>query len=193
MKKKLLIILALIVVGLTRVSAQNVAVKSNLFYDAFANINLGVEVGLAPKWTLDISGDYNAWNMSHDRRWKHWIVQPELRYWFCDRFAGHFVGVHAFGGQYNVGNLKNSIKFLGNDVSKWSDHRYEGWIVGGGIAYGYSWILSKHWSFEAELGFGVGYTPFDEYECDECGRRSGDGNYLYVGPTKAACNIVYVF
>ena len=49
--------------------------------------------------------------------------------WFCDRFAGHFVGVHALGGQYNIGNLNNHISFLGTDLSVLSDRRYQGWFA----------------------------------------------------------------
>ena len=33
--------------------------KSNILYDASGTINLGAEVGLAPRWTLDVSGNYN--------------------------------------------------------------------------------------------------------------------------------------
>ena len=40
------------------------AVKSNLLYDATTTMNLGIEFGLAPKWTLDISGNYNPWTFS---------------------------------------------------------------------------------------------------------------------------------
>ena len=36
-------------------SAQNWAVKTNLLYDASATVNLGTEIGLSPKWTLDLS------------------------------------------------------------------------------------------------------------------------------------------
>lgn len=70
--------------------AQKVAVKTNLLSDAVLSPNLGIEVGLAPKWTMDITGQFNAWNMSHNRRWKHWAVQPEVRYWLCNRFDAHF-------------------------------------------------------------------------------------------------------
>ena len=87
------------------VCAQDVAVKTNILSDVFLNINTSLEVGLAPRWTLDISGEVNAWTLSHDRRWKHWAVQPEARYWFCDRFAGHFIGAHLHGGQYNIGGI----------------------------------------------------------------------------------------
>lgn len=164
--------------------AQDVAVKTNLLYDATATINLGVEVGLAPKWTLDVSGNFNGWKMSDDRRWKHWLIQPEARYWFCDRFSRHFLGFHAVGGQYNVGGVDTGINLFGTDFSKLKDHRYQGWAVGAGIAYGYAWLLGEHWNLEFEIGFGYAYTKYDVYECVGCGRRVGDNDHHYIGPTK---------
>ena len=69
------VLLAIAFAGMTQgVQAQSVAVKSNVLADAFLNPNLGIEVGLAPKWTLDVTGQFNAWMLSHDRHWKHWVV-----------------------------------------------------------------------------------------------------------------------
>lgn len=176
------------------VSAQTVAVKTNVLYDALLNVNAGAEIGLAPKWTFDLSGNFNGWTMSHNRRWKHWMVQPEARYWFCDRFGGHFVGVHAHGGQYNVGGLSNGMKFLGTDYSKLSDSRYQGWFIGAGVAYGYAWVLGRHWNLEGEIGAGYSYTRYDRFRCAGCGKKvESDKSHHYVGPTKAAVNLVYVF
>ena len=36
--------------------AQKVAVKTNLLYDATTTMNLGLEIGLGKKWSLDLSG-----------------------------------------------------------------------------------------------------------------------------------------
>lgn len=176
-------------------AGQDVALKTNLLYDIAAyTANAGVEVGLAPRWTVDVSGNYNAWTLSHDRKWKHWLVQPEARYWLCDRFAGHFFGVHALGGEYNAGHIKNSISFLGTDFSRLSDKRFQGWFAGAGIAYGYAWILSRHWNLEAEVGIGYIYTKYDSYPCTTCGKKIDEGkSHNYVGPTKAAVNLVYAF
>ncbi len=175
-------------------SAQNFALKTNLLSDGFLSPNLGMEVGLAPKWTLDVSGQFNLWTLSHDRRWKHWAVQPEARYWFCDRFASHFIGVHTHGGQYNIGGFDGKVKFLGTDARKLKDTRYQGWFVGGGVAYGYAWILGRHWNLEAELGVGYSYTRYDRFRCVGCGKKvESDKPHHYYGPTKAAVNIVYVF
>lgn len=176
-----------------RAQAQDFAVKTNLLYDATTTLNAGAEFVLAPKWSLDVSGNFNPWTFSDGKRWKHWMLQPEARYWFCNPFAGHFLGFHALGGQYNFGNL-NLPSFLGNDLKQLKDYRYQGWYAGLGVAYGYTWILNRHWNLEAEIGFGWVYTRYDKYRCANCGNKVDSGRtHNYVGPTKAALNLVYVF
>ena len=172
---------------------QDIAVKTNLLYDASATINLGAEVAISPKWTFETSVNYNNWVMPQDRRWKHWMVQPEGRYWFCNKFIGHFIGIQLHGGQYNFGNLDNDIRFLGSDFSVLTDNRVQGWFLGAGFAYGYSWALSEHWNLEFELGVGYAYTVYDRYPCANCGDLLEQGDHHYFGPTEAAINLVYSF
>ena len=185
--KRILFFLMLFV-GTMSLQAQKVAVKTNLLYDATATINLGAEVGLAPKWTLDLSGNYNGWDWSDNKKWKHWMAQPEARYWFCEAFNGHFLGAHLLGGQYNVGGL--DLPFGIYDGLK--DHRYEGWYVGGGLVYGYQWLLGKRWSLEAALGIGYVRAWYDRYECPHCGEWQGSGEKNYFAVTKAAISLIYV-
>ncbi len=192
-KLRLLPLLLIGLLGINWANAQKVAVKTNLLYDALLTPDLGVEVKLAPQWTLEATGRLNAWAVN-DRRWKQWSVQPEVRYWFCQAFSGHFLGAHLIGGQYNFGNLPFNFKFLGTDFSVLRDYRLQGWMAGAGIAYGYSWILDKHWNFEAEIGFGWIYTQYDKYKCANCGKKlEAKHPHNYVGPTKAALNLVYNF
>ncbi|MBD5358741.1 MAG: DUF3575 domain-containing protein [Bacteroides sp.] len=193
MKYKLLLLPILAFLFCLPARGQDVALKTNLVSDAFLNPNLGVEFGLAPKWSLDVSGQFNLWTVD-DRKWRHWLVQPEVRYWFCQRFSGHFVGLHALGGEYNWGNLNLDFKFLGTDFSMLKDSRAEGWYVGAGVAYGYAWILNRRWTIEAEIGVGWVYTRYDRYPCAVCGTKLDDNKpHNYFGPTKAAVNLVYVF
>lgn len=193
MKRKLFL-LAFAVIGISQsVRGQDVAVKTNVLADVFLSPSLGLEVGLAPKWTLDVKGQLNGWTVK-GHYWKHWLVQPEARYWFCRRFSGHFVGAHLHGGQFNIGNIDLPFSFIGTNFRNLRDHRYQGWMGGAGLAYGYSWIISRHWNFEAEVGFGWVYTRFDRYPCASCGRKSAEGvPHHYVGPTKAALNFIYTF
>lgn len=183
---------AILLVAAPTVSAQ-VALKTNILSDATLSPDLGLEFPLHKRWSMDISGNINAWTVN-EHHWRHWIVQPELRYWLCERYTGHFFGLHVFGGQYNVGNLDMNFSFLGTDFSKLKDSRYQGWYGGAGVAYGYTWILGRHWSMEAELGIGWSYTRYDRYRCVDCGKLLQTRTpHNYVGLTKAALNFIYVF
>lgn len=174
--------------------AQKAVVKTNLLYDLATTLNLGVEWGVSPHWTVDISANYNGWTFEDNRKWKHWLLQPELRYWTCERFNGHFVGVHLLGGTYNFGNLNMDFKFLGTDFGKLKGSRYEGWMAGAGFTYGYHWILSRRWSIEAALGIGYVYSRADRYNCPRCGDKvETDQPHHYFGLTKAAVNLIYAF
>lgn len=193
MKRRLLLIFAGFI-ACAGLSAQKVVVKTNLLYDATTTLNLGVELGFAPKWTIDVSGNWNPWTFSDNRKWKHWAIQPEARYWFCERFNGHFLGAHLLGGVYNFSNLDMDFKLFGTDFGSLKDHRYEGWMVGAGLAYGYHWMLSRRWSLEGVIGVGYVYTRASKYECPTCGEQFEDDKpHHYIGPTKAALNLIYVF
>lgn len=196
MKLKWTIRFIILLMGLSvgRVSAQEIAIKTNALYWVTATPNLGMEVALAPKWTLDLSGGYNPWVFSDNTKWKHWLVQPEVRYWLCEKMGGHFFGFHLHGGQYNIGNIDTDFGLFGTDFSLLNDYRFEGWFVGAGLGYGYAWMLGRHWNLEAEIGLGYSYTRYDRYLCPECGNKLEDGReHHYLGPTKAALNLVYVF
>ncbi len=191
--KNSIIALVLALFAAAPATAQDVAIKTNLLYDAALTANLGAEVRLAPRWSFDLSGNLNAWTVN-SHKWKHWMLQPEARYWFCEAIQGHFLGFHALGGQYNVGNIDLNFKALGTDFRNLKDHRYQGWYAGLGVAYGYTWILGRHWNFEAEIGVGWIYTRYDIYPCAKCGTKiAKDKAHNYYGPTKAALNLVYVF
>ena len=190
-KRWMLLILMLV----TAVGArgQQLGIKTNFVGDGFLSPNLGIEIGLASKWTMDVTGQVNFWEVNH-HTWKHWLVQPEVRYWFCERFAGNFLALHALGGEYNVGHIKNGINLLGSDFSQLTDRRYQGWGAGLGVGYGHAWVLGMHWNLEAEIGVGWIYTRYDVFPCAACGTKlESDRSHHYVGPTKAALSLVYLF
>jgi len=187
------IIVLMLVCGLS-LNAQKVAVKTNLLYGAGTlTPNLGVEFGLGQRTTLDISGGYNPWNLegtaTDNKKWVHYLVQPEFRYWLCERFNGHFFGVHGLFGEYNVGGIE--IPFFGDPLFD-KNSRYEGIAYGGGLSYGYHWMWGKRWGMEFTLGIGAVYTSFDKYDCTMCSVQTGTGDKFYFGPTKAGISLVYL-
>ena len=183
--------LILTLASLLTANAQKVALKTNLLYDATTTPNLGAELAMGKKSTLQLFYGLNPWKFASDRtkQLRHWLLMPEYRYWTCQKFNGHFFGIHALGGQYNVGGID-----LPNPVFKDLDEkRYEGWYAGGGLTYGYQWLLSSHWNLEASVGVGYIRFHYKEFPCTECGALIQENNKNYFGPTKLALSLMYCF
>lgn len=183
------LLLSLLLVVAVKVQAQQVAVKTNLLYDAaLLTPNASVEASLGRKHSIELMGALNLFSYSNNKKLKHWLLQPEWRYWFCSRYNGWFLGVHAHGGQFNMGNYKLPFGLLPM-VKK---HRYEGWFAGGGVSVGYQWPITKRWGLEAELGAGYTYVDYRKYNCARCGVKQKDGARGIWGPTRAAISLVYI-
>lgn len=179
-----------IVCGIPYVHSQNVALKSNLLYDATSTINLGVEIGLTPRISIDLSGNLNPWmwDKRTNSKIQHILVQPELRYWLCERFKGHFFGAHLHWSNYNVGAV--NLPF-GLTEDTWAKYRYRGNLYGGGVGYGYQWVFRRRWAVEGEIGVGYAFMKYNKYGCKRCGEYLGTQKHHYVGLTKAAVSLIY--
>lgn len=161
-----------------RMSAQNFALKTNALYWLTTTMNVEAEAALSKKWTVDLSVAYNPWNFGDGKKMHLLLLQPEAKYWLCEKFEGHFVGAYLHGGQYFGG---------------FSDKRYDGYLAGGGLTYGYDWILSPHWNLEAAIGLGYArlwYKESDRIPCLKCYERKHKD---YWGVTKLAVSFSYIF
>lgn len=164
-------------------------VKTNALYWATVTPNIGLELRLAKHWSLNVETGLNPFSGknadgSYGKSLKHFRLHPEARYWFCETFYGHFLGLHVPYFIYNI----SDIKLLGTE-----GERHQGWAAGAGISYGYSWLLGKHWNIEATLGVGYLYLESEKYPCTNCGNKIGTVKKHYVGPTQAAVSAVYMF
>ena len=186
MKKVIIGCLFLMIYGAAH--SQNVAIKTNIPYWGTVTPNLGMEVALGRKMTLEASAGFNPFTLSENKYLKHWLAYGELRYWTCEKFNGHFFGLHGLGGQFNVGGW--DIPFW--HFEKLKDARYQGYAYGAGISYGYQWILSNRWNLEFTLGGGYARFNYEKFPCVKCGTSQGTGEKDYLGPTKGALSIIYI-
>lgn len=195
--KKLILVTSLILIPLLTGAQEPLAgqrgsafgLKTNLPYWGTATFNLGAELWLAPKWTVEAEVGLNPFSGKHDdgsygRSLKHFRLHPELRYWFCEAFHKSFVGVHVPFLVYNFSDVK--ILDLENE-------RRQGWGAGIGVSYGYQWLLHEHWNLEATLGVGYLYLDYDKFPCKNCGQKQTGLNRHYFGPTQAAVSLIYMF
>lgn len=163
--------------------AQKAAVKTNTLHWATATPNLAFEFGMGEKTSLEFAGGWNPWKLSDNKQLRHYIIQPEFRWWFCERFNRSFLGLHIHGGEFNAGGV--------GPFKKIKNNRYEGYFYGGGISYGYQWILGTRWGLEAELGVGYARFEYDRFRCGKCGPKIEGGHLNYYGPTRASLSFVY--
>lgn len=183
-----ILFLLLLLFRLADLHSQTLAVKNDLLTGVLSSPNLSVEVKLSDRFTLEAGFHYNPFPAGGDKRWKHWFVQPELRYWMCQPFGGHFFGAHLMYGVYNAGDMKLPLGLFKGVRSS----RYEGDFLGLGVSYGYHFILSPRWSIETSLGVGFLHIGYERYRCLHCGEQTGGGYKNFIAPTRAAVSLVYL-
>lgn len=185
--KRVLCLLVVCIGFALQIAAQDMAIKTNALGWVSTNFNGGVELRLADRWTAGLNLSYNPWTFSENKKWKHIYASPEVRYWLCSVYAGHFVGFNMMYAHYNAGNIRQPFG-LATDLE---DERHQGDLWGAGLFYGYSWILSPRWSIEAEVGLGYGYARYKRYDCPKCGTYKGPEEKHMLMPTKAAISVIY--
>lgn len=181
--KRFYLLLLLLCTASSAALAQRVALRTDLLQWATTTPNAGVEISINRHFTFALMGAYNAWKFSNDMKLNLYLAQPELRYWPCRKFEGHFFGVHGHYAYYNVGQ----IPF----ISGMEDIIYRGDLYGGGISYGYHWLLGGRFSLEAVIGAGYARMIYDKYRCADCAERMGHYKRNYFGPTRAAVSLIY--
>ena len=196
-----------------RSSAQTLALRTNLLYDATLSPNLGVEVRLDSTWSAGINVGFNAWDIdkSKNKKWRHLLVSPNVRHYFGHKRDSLCVYGYAKDGAYGIlrdsvvtrrmqyfeGNIIYSHYNVGNAkipfglYSAIKDRRLQGDLLALGAKYGYAWILARDWRIEAEAGVAVGYAWFKEYDCDHCGTYYGKGDRIFLLP-QLGINVVYI-
>lgn len=199
MKRFLLISTIILAAFAGTANAQKVAMKTNMLYWASATPNAGLEFALADRWTMEIAGGYNPWTFDKEDnlKAKHWLVTPEVRYWFCESFHGHFIGINANYTQFNISDMPMPNLFVNlctnaPSPESFCDARIAGWAVGAGLTYGYQFLISPRWNLELTAGLGWWYTEYDRFESRKCGMFEQAVYKHALGPTSLGVSFIYL-
>lgn len=164
-------------------SAQSIALKSNILYDLTGTLNLGGEIRCDNTHSFSLSINYNPWNWGENKKMKHFLVQPEYRWWLSETFIGSFIGVQAHFAQYNWGGTTPFTTVRNN--------RYQGNLIGCGVTYGHQWLLSTFWSLEASISIGYAHLKYDKYGPGKGDALIEQSHTNYFGPTQAGISFIY--
>ena len=136
-------------VSAPQTSSRYVAVKTNLAAWAGTIMNLAADVQVSEHFSVELPVLWCPWYVSDKHAVKTFTIQPEARYWLSKPGKGHFFGVHAHVGWFNV---------------KWNRDRYQDTdrpLLGAGISYGYLLPFNAHWAGEFTLGAGYANMRYD--------------------------------
>jgi hypothetical protein len=167
--------------------------KTNLLYGLALLLNLSVEAPFDDRWSAQLSGSWSWWDSGSTSYWTHRVqwVGLGFRRWFQPHdgrpLAGHFAGVYASGGNYDLRLFPKDLASYGYQ-SRWS------WSAG--IAYGYVKPLSGRLSLEFSVSagyFGGKYKAYNLVRCTSCYPERDRGTRHYFGPTSAGISLVYRF
>ena len=180
-------------------------VKTNLLADLISVPYAGVEVQLAGRFSLDLSGWYGQWNVFYPYEGtKLYGLAPEFRWWIGKGQTmkkGHFLGLHGMAAWYT---LQWKDKWDGSKViyQNGTDSLYDtgsttpAWSCG--LTYGYSLPLDKEGRLGLEFYVGMGYSRYQQ----KCIYPNPDPEGMAfithevkdrVGITKVGINLAYRF
>lgn len=159
------------------------AIKTNLIPYVLGVFNVGFELPISNKFSIDMPIYYSPYTLDMQYRFRTLAFQPELRFWFGDVMDKHFIGVHAILGWYE----------MAFDDVVYQDKDGEVPAYGFGLSYGYFINLSQHIALELTGGLGYIHTDYDKYYNIEGGARYDTGEREYMGYTKIGVSIVYKF
>lgn len=168
-------------VSVSQTSSRYVAVKTNLAAWAGTIMNLAADVQVSEHISVELPVLWCPWHVSSKHAVKTFTIQPEGRYWLARPGEGHFFGVHAHIGWFNV---------------KWNRDRYQDTsrpLLGAGISYGYLLPLGEHWAGEFTLGAGYANMKYDTYYNIGNGARIDTRTKNYWGITRVGISVVYRF
>ena len=108
MKKRLWLLLSglcLFALCPQRASAQYFGVGVNVPMLMTGTVNASFEAAFAPHWSVDVPLMWNP--VKADKvQMRLWAIQPGVRYWFFEEYAGHFLGTHLAAAKYDIGGRR---------------------------------------------------------------------------------------
>jgi len=184
--KRILAASVALVLSLFAAKAQTFTLGTNLVdWANYATINLDFGVSVSQHVSLVAGGKFNPWDFSKGENVtysKNKVGYLGARFWTWNVNSGLWFQVKGQFADYQI-------------TGTWRHALDIGQAVGGGLAVGYSFMLSKHFNLELAAGGWGGYLiKHDVYECPDCQvLRPESGPRAFIDLDNISVSFVYVF
>jgi hypothetical protein len=155
--KKVLVIAAVCLFGITQMNAQSNAIKLNPLGALFGNLGIGFEHALNESSSVQLNVGILSRSLNlggTEYKYSGFSVSPEYRMYFDEAMRGWYAGGYA-----NYNSVKQELTFgdifggTGDDVTTTTNITN----IGAGILFGRQWLLGGNENFVIDLNLGVGY------------------------------------
>lgn len=170
----------------SRIKSCNLAVKTNLAYDAVVAPSLGAELEVGRRWSVAATATYK-WGDTWFLKDQVHVATADisLNYWTKKTDHAVWQGLHV--GPY-LALYRYDFLFGGK-----GEQAKINW--GGGVTCGYSLPVSRYFSFDFVIGLGYVGGKYKKYEVSDDQYRHNvwiaDKVRHYVGPTKLEVSLVW--
>lgn len=164
------------------------ALKTNLLYDAALIPNIKLEIPIKDRFSVAAEWIFPWWVTKNNGNALQMLSgNVEGKYWFGNRetkpqLTGLYAGIYAGGGYYDL---------------QFKNNGYQGeFFIAAGLQGGYAHTINKSGSLRMEYALGLGYlkTNYRYYEGKEDNEFlvwKHNGNYTWIGPTRAEVSLVW--
>ena len=170
-----------------KIGAQEISLSTNaLDYLNMGTINMEASAGVARHWSVNLNMRYNPFTfpgregVADQMQSRQRTVAVGGRYWPWHILSGWWLGAKAQYQEFNQGGLTEA-------------ETKEGDRFGGGLAGGYTYMISPHFNLEAGIGLWTGRDIYTVYACPECGRMVESGERTFIMANDILLGLVYVF
>lgn len=149
-KIRFLLVVILMIAAHISVSAQRVALTTNLIEDAIATPNFGADVVLTDRQSISFDASFAPYKLSEVFHNKCMTFRAGYKFWLNQAFYSHYLGVDFVASSSDVG------------LMKWN---FKDEYVGVGLSYGYAFIINKRLNLVPHIGLGVAYgSSYEGYD-----------------------------
>ena len=86
--------------------SQKAAIRVNALSAIDGAFGGGISYAIGKRSTVELAGSLRPWKRSEEYVNRYWLLQPEYKYWTCQKYNGFFWGGYLNGAQFNIGGKK---------------------------------------------------------------------------------------
>lgn len=164
---------------------QEWAISTNILdYANLGTVNGQASLALSQKFSIEAGARFNDWKSisvaNRDFKNNKQAYYTGFRFWPWHVYSGWWFQTKAQYMEYSSGGIL-------------SQHLQEGDAYGGGLSFGYTYMLTSTFNIEFGAGLWGGKRIYNTYAATNMGKPIGEGDGLFIAPDNIEISLLLSF